>query len=270
MHAAALGRAALGQRQQRVGELDLAAAPGRGVAQHVEHGGVADVAADQDPVAGRRAGHRLLHQVRDRDHVLLGGRRDRRAAVLRDLLRVHFHQRHHAAAVALAHPDHPGQQRVTAVDDVVAEQHRERLGADVLGGAQDGMAEPLRVALAHVVHGGELAGLAHLGEPLGVLLGGQRLFQLVGPVEVVLDGALAPPGDHQHVVQAGRDGLLHDVLDGRLVDHRQHLLGRGLGRGQEPGTQAGGGDDGLGHVLAGHGHCGGGISHARTLANFPG
>src|SRR2546425_8018278 len=34
-------------------------------------------------VARRRAGHRLLHQIRYRDHVLLGGRRDRRAAVLR-------------------------------------------------------------------------------------------------------------------------------------------------------------------------------------------
>jgi hypothetical protein len=80
----------------------------------------------------------------------------------------------------------------------------------------------------------------------------QRLLELVGPVEVVLDGDLAPAGDHQHVVQAGRDGFLHDVLDGRLVDHRQHFLGRRLGGGQEPGAQARRGDNGLGHVLNSH------------------
>jgi hypothetical protein len=187
-----------------------------------------------------------------RSVTVFGGRRDRGAAVLGDLLRVHLHQRDHAAAVPPAHLDHLGQQRVAAVDDVVAEQHRERLVAHVLGGAEHGVAEALRVALAHVVHGGQLAGFAHLGQPLGVVLGGQRLLELVGPVEVVLDGDLAPAGDHQHVVEAGRDGLLHDVLDGRLVDDGKHLLGRRLGSGQEPGTQAGGGDDRLGDVLNSH------------------
>jgi hypothetical protein len=144
------------------------------------------------------------------------------------------------------------------VDEVVAEQHRERLVAHVLGRAEHGVAEPLRVALAHVVHGGQLAGLAHLGQPFEVVLGGQRLFELVVPVEVIFDGALAPAGDHQHVVQAGRDGLLHDILDGGLVDHRQHFLGCRLGRGQEPGAKTGGRNDGLGHILG----SGGGISHA--------
>ena len=39
--------------------------------------------------------------------------------------------------------------------------------------------------------------------------------------------------------------LLDHVLDGRLVDDRQHLLGLGLGGRQEAGAEAGGGDDGL-------------------------
>ena len=45
--------------------------------------------------------------------------------------------------------------------------------------------------------------------------------------------------------------LLHHVLDGRLVDDRQHLLRLRLGGGEEPGAQTGGGDDGLADV--GHG-----------------
>ena len=53
----------------------------------------------------------------------------------------------------------------------------------------------------------------------------------------------------QHVVEPGRDGLLDDVLDRGLVDDRQHFLRRCLGRGQEPGAQAGGRNDGLGDRL---------------------
>ena len=45
--------------------------------------------------------------------------------------------------------------------------------------------------------------------------------------------------------------LLHHVLDGRLVDDRQHLLRLRLGGGEEAGAQPGGGDDGLADV--GHG-----------------
>ena len=48
------------------------------------------------------------------------------------------------------------EQRVARVDEVVAEQDRERLVADVLRGAQDGVPEAERVALAYVVHGGQL------------------------------------------------------------------------------------------------------------------
>ena len=43
----------------------------------------------------------------------------------------------------------------------------------------------------------------------------------------------------------GGDGLLDRVLDDRLVDQRQHLLGLRLGRRQEAGAPAGGGEDGF-------------------------
>ena len=83
----------------------------------------------------------------------------------------------------------------------------------------------------------------------------QRLLELVVAVEVVLERALVAAGDHEDVVEAGGDGLLDDVLDGRLVDDRQHLLGSGLGGGQEPGAEAGCRDDSLADP-------GGRLSHA--------
>ena len=61
------------------------------------------------------------------------------------------------------HLDHAGQQRVARVDQVVAEEHGEGLVADVRGGAQDGVPETARVALADVVHGRQVAGLLDPG-----------------------------------------------------------------------------------------------------------
>ena len=132
----------------------------------------------------------------------------------------------------------------------------ERLAPDVARGAEHGVAEAPGVALAGVVHVGGHDSLADPAEPLGVALGLQRRLELPVAVEVVLDRVLVPPGHEQHVVQPGRDGLLDDVLDGRLVDDRQHLLGSGLGRRQEPGAETRDRDDCLGDgwsVLLRHG-----------------
>jgi hypothetical protein len=61
------------------------------------------------------------------------------------------------------------------------------------------VAEALRGVLPDVVHRRHLGRRADQGQPVLVVLGRQRLFQLVRPVEVVLDRRLAAPGDHQHV-----------------------------------------------------------------------
>ena len=55
---------------------------------------------------------------------------------------------------------------------------------------------------------------------------------------MVLDGALVSAGDEHHVGDPGRHRLLHRVLDQRLVNHRHHLFGAGLGGGQEAATQS--------------------------------
>ena len=55
-------------------------------------------------------------------------------------------------------------------------------------------------------------------------------LQFKGHIEVVLDGALAPSGDEHHLFDAGRHGLFHHVLYERLINEREHLLGRRFGR----------------------------------------
>ena len=81
-------------------------------------------------------------------------------------------------------------------------------------------------------------------EHVDVALVLEQLLQLVVVVEMVLDraasGWLVTMID---VLDAGRDCLLDPVLDDRLVDERQHLLGLGLGSGQEACAPAGGRKD---------------------------
>lgn len=173
-----------------------------------------------------------------------------------DLGRLDLHQGDHTAALALLDLHHPGEQRVARVDEVVAEEHREGLLTDVGRGAQHGVAQALGVALAHIVHGGEVAGLPDLGEPGLVALAGEGLLQLVVAVEVVLQGTLVASRDHQYVGETGGDRLLDHVLDRGLVDDRQHLLGRGLGGRQEPGAEACRRNDSLGDPC-------GRLSHAQ-------
>ena len=52
-------------------------------------------------------------------------------------------------------------------------------------------------------------------------------------VEVILDGALAVAADDEDLLDAARERLFDDVLDGRLIDDWQHLLRRRLRSRQE-------------------------------------
>ena len=73
----------------------------------------------------------------------------------------------------------------------------------------------------------------------------QEVLQLEAVVEVVFDGALLAAGDDDDLLDPGGHGFLHRVLDDRLVDQRQHLLGLRLGRREDAGAPAGGGEDGF-------------------------
>ena len=107
------------------------------------------------------------------------------------------------------------------------------------------MAQAFGLLLADKVHIGHIR---HIPDGLGLLVlpvGQQAALQIGGIVKVVLNGGLAPVGDDQDLFHAGRNSLFHDILQNRLVHQRQHFLGDALGVGQQPGTQAGGGDDGF-------------------------
>ena len=112
--------------------------------------------------------------------------------------------------------------------------------------------EAERVALADVVDVGHLRDGLDLLQILVLLALLQVELELEVAVEVVLDGPLSPAGDDENVADPGADGLLHHVLDGRLVDDRDHLLRLALGRREEPGPEPRRRDDclaDLGHVV---------------------
>jgi hypothetical protein len=102
----------------------------------------------------------------------------------------------------------------------------------------------------HAVH---VIGLdvVHQLEQVGLVAPLQFVFQLKSRIVVVADGPLVAPGDEDHFADARRVGLVHRVLDQRLVHHRQHFLGDGFGGRQESGTQA---TDGKNSFLNFHNH----------------
>ncbi len=72
-------------------------------------------------------------------------------------------------------------------------------------------------------------------------------------IEMILDARFAAPGDEHEVLDARLAGFVDDMLDDRLVDHRQHFLGHRLGRGQEAGAEPGHREHGFANTL-GFGH----------------
>ena len=114
------------------------------------------------------------------------------------------------------------------------------------------MAEAEGLGLAGEGDFGETGDGAGEGEEGGFVFGGEGGFELGGGVEVVLHGGLAAGGDDDDLGAAGGYGLLHAVLDEGLVDEAEHLLGGGLGGGEEAGAEAGGGEDGFADFLGGH------------------
>ncbi len=133
------------------------------------------------------------------------------------------------------------------VDEVIGEDHRERLVADDGRRAQHGVAEAERLGLPDVdAVDARRRGIFHRFQELALVSQRELGLELVGLVEVILDRALVAPGDEDHVRDAGRRGLLDRVLDERLVDDGEHFLGTRLGGGQEPAAESGNGEDGFG------------------------
>ena len=138
-------------------------------------------------------------------------------------------------------------------DQVVGEDHRERLVTDHGLRAEHRVPETQRFGLGHE-YGANPPGQYVADQlQLFVLAGAlQLLLQLVGLVEVIGDGVLVAIGDENQGVAARFDGLVHRVLDQRPVDDRQHFLGDGFGCREKTGTEAGHGEHGLAYTSGHH------------------
>ena len=144
--------------------------------------------------------------------------------------------------------DHLGEAGPRAVMQHVGQQQRERLVADDVARAPDGVAEAERRLLAREARRAR-ARQGSASERLELLLScsalRERALELELDVEVVLDDALVAAGDEDEVLDAGGARLVDHVLDDRPVDDRQHLLRHGLGGGQKAGAEAGDGEHGF-------------------------
>ena len=93
-----------------------------------------------------------------------------------------------------------------------------------------------------------------MGNSIGVsiltALAQQILKRTIG-LEVAQQLGLTRRGNDDGVIDLlGVERLLNDILDDRLVEHRQHLFGRALSARQKTRAKTGGGDDCL-HVIQG-------------------
>ena len=131
------------------------------------------------------------------------------------------------------------------IDQVVAEQHAEPLVSDRRPCRKDRVTEPHGLLLPDADQAHHVADAADLREQVLLVLARERVLQLVAAVEVVLDRRLAAPVHQDDLVGARLHRLLDDQLHGGRVDDGEHLLRHGLGRGEEPRSQACGGDDDL-------------------------
>ena len=105
------------------------------------------------------------------------------------------------------------------------------------------MTEAERLGLAHRDDAGHAPGLLNRLE-FGVAALAEGAFEFGGNVEVVLHRCLAARGDEDDALDACLGGLLDGVLEDGSVDEGEHLLGNGLGDGEEARAYSGGGDDG--------------------------
>ena len=83
--------------------------------------------------------------------------------------------------------------RHRGIDDFVAENDRKGFVTDQPLGAEDRMAESEGLRLTDVAEICERGDVPHLAQELRLAAALEIFFQLDGPVEMVLDRALAPP-----------------------------------------------------------------------------
>ena len=141
----------------------------------------------------------------------------------------------HAAAVALASQrNHVGQ------------QHGKGLIAHQFARAPHRMAKTERGLLAGKAGGTGFRQIGHqslIFLELAALL--QRVFQLIGHVEMIFNHALVASGDEDEMLNTSLARFIYHMLQHRAVDHGHHFLGHGFGRWQKTGAKTSNGQNGF-------------------------
>ena len=134
----------------------------------------------------------------------------------------------------------------SGASDHIRQQDRERLVADDLARAPDGVAKAERRLLA-----GEAgrAGRREIGHQRGIfgLLApaDQRVFEFISRIEVILDDRLVAAGHENEMLDPRLARFIDHMLKNGPVDDGQHLLRDRLGRRQKPRAETGDGQHGF-------------------------
>ena len=104
-------------------------------------------------------------------------------------------------------------------------------------GTQNSMAKSTRFLLADIVNA-DIRNFANQLQLLGFAAGLQVQLQLDAAVEMVFNGTLAAAGNNQDILNAGSKSLFDNILDGRFINDRQHLLRSCFGSRQKACAQA--------------------------------
>ena len=236
-----------------VGELEFAACAGGEAFEHVEDARGEDVAADDGVLGGGVFELWLLDHVFDVEETRVFGVDGAVEDAIGGDGRAFDDFGGKDAALGLFEGfDHLLHAGDGGVNDVVGEEDGEGLVADELFGHEDGVAEAARLGLSGVGDAGEVVdGVNDVKESL-FIFGGEIGFELGAGVEVVFHGGFAAAGDDDDLGATGGDGLFDPVLDERLVDEAEHLLGHGLGGWKESSAEARGREDCFTNFLMSH------------------
>ena len=157
------------------------------------------------------------------------------------------------AAVLGLDVEHRAEQRVALVDQVVGQQHGDRLtGAELLA-LRDRVAEALRLVLVDLVDARRATARGGRGRACRPCRRGPASSSSFGRKCCATD-ALVRVADDQDVGDAGARGLAHDELERRRRDDGREFLRHGLGERQEARAATGCGDQRLadaGEAVAG-------------------
>ncbi len=241
VHGAHLFAAA--QYAHAVSELHLVVASGRGFLQNIKDRGAQHIAAHDRVVGEPLIDGGLFVHITDAVDALTQLLLELDGGILADLLGGELAHGDGAAVVFLRRIHQLLEHRRFAEHDIVAQQNAEGFVPDEALGAPDRMAEALGLLLPQEVDVRHVRHLAHGAGFVPLAVRDQPRLQIGGVVKIVLNGGLAAVGDDQDLLDAGGDGLLHNVLEYGLVHQRQHLLRDALGVGQQTSAETRRGND---------------------------